>query len=204
MINIFVHFFKLCSKQCCLVVFAGILNSRKAKRRCCTGAQGELCPSKTLGQGDGFWVLVHSSYLKAKGMYFVWTMSTTVSTRLCALGRLGWHLWKNYSSSHALSTALCQLSHRTLNFCIMENILPILHAGNLRLTGFIGCPSLYSQQGTEPGFKFSSLSLKAQALSTLSPSCHSVTRQDSRYARRIQSVQQRNAFATRKWLRYSY
>lgn len=72
---------------------------------------------------------------------------------------------KNHPSYCLLSRSFV-LSHWPLHYCIMWNILPILHVGKLRPTEFTAFSSLHSQQMTEPGSKSRSPPLTARDLST--------------------------------------
>lgn len=128
------------------------------------GTRVSFCSSKTLGLVDRLWSPAHSSWLKAKGICLLCTISRVASTRLCVLGRLEWHLWRSYPSYNLLSTSF---GPYLTGPCVMGNILPILDIGKLRYGGFTVCPSLHSKQVTETRFKSRSPPLKACALSTL-------------------------------------
>lgn len=67
---------------------------KESKEKLRTGERGAFLSSKTLRLVDGFWLLAPSSWLKAKGVRLIWTMSTAASMRLFALGTWEWHLWE--------------------------------------------------------------------------------------------------------------
>ena len=58
--------------------------------------------SKTLGLTNGLWSLMYLSWLKAKGMSLLWTISRAANTSV--LGSLEGNLWKNYPTYHLRST----------------------------------------------------------------------------------------------------
>lgn len=79
---------------------------------------------------------IYSSWLKAKCICLLWTISRAADTSV--LGRLEGDLWENYLYTMYEAQTLCQI--------IMGTILPILHLGKLRSGRFAACTSLHIEQ----------------------------------------------------------
>lgn len=117
-----------------------------------------FCSSKTLGLTNGLWSLIYSSWLKAKGISFLWTISRAANTSV--FSRLEGNLWKNYPTYHLQSTDFVpdHYGEHSSHFTSRQTEVWRVHC----MYKFI-----YRTSMAGPGFKSRSLPPKACALSTL-------------------------------------